>query len=277
MSSKKRHHNKKYYIFKGENSSFIPLNKFNILSNFISSNKTERKNNNNSNIIINVFNNKKEFFNYKPKILDVSKINNSYTNTFDLNKNKKVKLAKSTNNKFEKLNLKNKNNEHSDYFMNSYTSKTKSNLGKKKLTYDYLKTDITPKKYYNLKKGSKLKNIQKINLLFPTKYNFKKNDSNYYDELFGSTSGLFKKYFSNFKYNTYEQIKEKNSNIALKPKNAQIKPEGIYNKISNESKNNINENKKRENDERKGPEEIHWYLVKSIQEGKKLKTKLDFL
>ena len=114
-------------------------------------------------------------------------------------------------------------------------------------------------------------------MLFPTKYNSKKNDSNYYDELFGSTSGLFKKYFSNFKYNTCEQIKEKNSNIALKPKNAQIKPEGIYNKISNESKNNINENKKRENDERKGPEEIHWYLVKSIQEGKKLKTKLDFL
>jgi hypothetical protein len=142
---------------------------------------------------------------------------------------------------------------------------------------------IILKHYNNFKKEKKFKNIPNINLLFPQKSNFQRSNSNYYDDLFGSSSGLFKKDLPNYKYdserNFYEHI-----NNTQNAKDEKFRSVSGTKQSINESKNakkkreniNMKGDKKGENETRKGPEEIHWFLVKSIQEGKKLQNNVDF-
>ena len=123
-------------------------------------------------------------------------------------------------------------------------------------------------------------------MLFPPKNNFQKSNSNYYDDFLGSPSGLFKKDLPNYKFNSPDKsFDEHINNIQHISKDDPVRSESGTNQSTNDSKNikkkrmnviNMDGNKKGENGIRKGPEEIHWYFVKSIQEGKKFMTKFDF-
>jgi len=290
MSSEERPRNKKYYVFKGGNFILSPLNSKNISMNFINANKN--KNKNNSNILINNLNTKKskkninqEFVKSNPNLLVFSKVNNSFTNAIKINSDLKKNVVNITNNNInyiKKLYVNTKNKD-SINFMNNSQSLKKNYLKENKLSYDYLKTEIPTSDYNNFKKEKKFKNIPNINLLFPQKSNFQRSNSNYYDDLFGSSSGLFKKDFPNYKYdserNFYEHI-----NNTQNAKYEKFRSVSGTKQSINESKNdkkkreniNMKGDKKGENETRKGPEEIHWFFVKSIQEGKKLQNNVDF-
>ena len=291
MSSQERHRNKKRYVFKGGNFILSPLSSKNISLNFINTNKKENRNKNNSNIITNNLSNNlstkktkknlnQEFVKSNPNLLAFSRANNSFINAIKINNTPKKNFVNLTNNNInyiKKLYV-NKKPKDSNYFMNNSKSHNKSSLGEKKLSYEYLKTDIQTSYSNIFRKEKKFQNIPNINLLFPRKNNFQKCNSNYYDDFLGSSSGLFKKDFSNLKFNSPENIiyKSKDEN--------KINSESGTNQSTNDSKiakkkrvnKNMDGNKKGENMGRKGPEELHWYFVKSIQDGKKYQTKFDF-
>ena len=291
MSSQERHRNKKRYIFKGGNFILSPLNAKNISLNFISSNKKGSKNNNNnSKILANNLNTKKnlnpEFVKSNPNLLAFSRANNSYLNAINNNNTPVKNFVNLTNNNInyiKKLYV-NKKSKENNYFMNNSTSHNKNNLGEKRLSYEYLKTEIPSSNSNIFKKGSKVQNIPNINLIFPSKNNFQKSNSYFYDDFLGSSSGLFKKDLPNFKYNSSDKSFEEKI-ILHKGKEEQGRPESGTNQSTNDSKIikkkkvniNLEGNKKRENISRKGPEEIHWYFVKCIQEGKKFQNKFDDL
>ena len=285
MSSKERHRNKKRYIFKGGNFILSPLNSSNISLNFISSNKKETKNKNNSEMIMNNISTKKskknlnpEFVKSNPNLLAFSRSNNSYLNAINNTPSKNfVNLTNNNINYIKKLYV-NKKAKENNYFINNSKSHNKNNLGEKKLSYDYLKTEIPSSNSNIFKKGSKIQNIPNINIIFPSKNNFQKSNSHFYDDFYGSSSGLFKKDLPNFKDKSFEE-----KIILHKVKEDQGRSESGTNQSTNESKIikkkkvniNLEGNKKGENITRKGPEEIHWYFVKSIQEGKKYQNKFD--
>ena len=275
--------NKKNYIFKGGNFILSPLNSKNISLNFISANKKESKNKNNSNIIINNLSTKKtkknlnqEFVKSNPNLLAFSRANNSYIinaikmSNNDLKKNF-VNLTNNNINYIKKLYV-NKKSKENNYLINSTKSHNKSNLGEKKLSYDYIKTEIPSSNSDIFKKNPKIKNIPNINVLYPLKNNFQKSNSNYYDDLLGSSSGLFKKDLPNFKFNSSDKSFE--NNFQPKSKDDQVRSESGTNQSTNDTKN-IQKKKVKENGIKKGPEEIHWFFVKSIQEGKKFMNKFD--
>ena len=293
MSSQDRHRNKKRYIFKGGNFILSPLNSKNISLNFISSNKKEIKNKNNSKLIINNISTKKtkknlnpEFVKSNPNLLAFSRANNSYLNAINHNNTPNKNFVNLTNNNinYMKKLYVNKKTKENNYFINNSKSHNKNNLGEKKLSYDYLKTEIPSSNSNIFKKGTKVQNIPNINIIFPSKNNFQKSNSNFYDDFYGSSSGLFKKDLPNFKYNSSDKSFEEKI-ILNKGKEDQGRSESGTNQSTNESKIiknkkvniNIEGNKKVENILRKGPEEIHWYFVKSIQEGKKYQNKFDNL
>ena len=293
MSSQDRHRNKKRYIFKSGNFILSPLNSKNISLNFISSNKKEIKNKNNSKLIINNISTKKtkknlnpEFVKSNPNLLAFSRANNSYLNAINNNNTPNKNFVNLTNNNinYMKKLYVNKKAKENNYFINNSKSHNKNNLGEKKLSYDYLKTEIPSSNSNIFKKGTKVQNIPNINIIFPSKNNFQKSNSNFYDDFYGSSSGLFKKDLPNFKYNSSDKSFEEKI-ILNKGKEDQGRSESGTNQSTNESKIiknkkvniNIEGNKKVENILRKGPEEIHWYFVKSIQEGKKYQNKFDNL
>ena len=290
MSSEERPRNKKHYVFKGSNFILSPLNTKNISMNFINANKN--KNKNSSNILLNNLNTKKskknlnqEFVKSNPNLLAFSKANNSFINAIKINNNLKKNFVDITNNNinFIKKLYVNKKNKEINNFMNNSKSHNKSNSNEKKISYDYLKTEILTSDSNILNKEKKLKKIPSINILFQQKSNFQRSNSHYYDDLFGSSSGLFKMDLPNYKFdserNFYDHI-----NNAQKAKDDQLRTESGTNQSTNESKIakkkrvniNMKGNKKGENEKGRGPEEIHWFLVKTIQEAKKLQNNIEF-
>ena len=295
MSSGKKNLNKKKYIFKGGNIIVSPPNSNNISGNFTNENKKESIKNmkkNPTNIIINNFNYRKQkknlkqdFVNSNPSFLDLQRQKLSYKNALKIN-NEAIKkfLDVPTDNidQFKNfyLNRKNKNNNHKDLsnnFINSSRSHNKSYFGEKKITYDYFKRDILPMKNNNLQKDSKVRNISNLNLMTP-KSNFQKSYSNFYGDFVGSGAGLFKRDLPNFKYKSPEKIIDEHASTAHKTKDTYAFTEGAVNQSTNESKNfekkktniYLDKDKKGENISGKGPEEMHWYFIKCIQDGKKL-------
>ena len=295
MSSQERHRNNKKYVFKGGNFILSPLNPKNISLNLISANKKENKNKNNSNILTNNLSTKKakknlnqEFVKSNPNLLAFSRVNNSFINSIKINNNNtpRKNFVNYTNNNInyiKKLYV-NKKSKENNYFMNNSKSHNKSSLGDKKLSYEYLKTDIQTSYSNIFKKEKKFQNIPNINLLFPRKNNFQKSNSNYYEDFLGSSSGLFKRDFPNLKFNSPENIQDKINIIYNKSKDDKVNSESGTNQSTNDSKItkkkrmniNMEGNKKGENIVFKGPEELHWYFVKSIQDGKKFQTKFDY-
>ena len=290
MSSQERHRNKKNFVFKGGNFILSPLNSKNISLNFINTNKKDNKSKNNSNIIINNLSFKKskknlnqEFVRSNPNLLAFSRGNNSFLSAMKNNNSSSKNFINLTNNNIKKLYVNKKPRENT-YFINSSKSHNKNNnLGQKKLSFEYIKTDI-PLSNTNtsiLKKNTKIQNIPSINLIYPQKNNFQKSNTHFYDDLLGSPSGLFKKDLPNFKYNSSEKILEEHISLR-KGKDKQERSESGTNQSTNESKN-IKKKKVNINNDvfiigekivRKSPEEIHWYFVKSIQDGKKLQAKI---
>ena len=275
MSSKERHRNKKNLIFKGGNFILSPLNSNNISLNFINTNKKDNKTKNTSNILINNLsfikskkNLNQEFIRSNPNLLAFSR-GNPFLNSTKNNKNSSKNFINITNNNIKKLYV-NKKSKDNNYFINSSKSHNKNNnLSQKNLSYEYLKTEIPLTNNSALKKNTKIQNIPNINVMYPQKNNFQK-------------SGFFKKDLPNFKYNSSEKILEEQ---ILKQKNKDNKTERSEsgtNQSTNETK--INKKKKvnintdvyiiGEKLVRKGPEELHWYFVKSIQDGKKLQSKI---
>ena len=176
----------------------------------------------------------------------------------------------------------NKKNKEINNFMNSSKSHNKSYIKEKKISYDYLKTEI-PSSNSNIFNNEKIfKKIPSINILFQQKSNFQRSNSHYYDDLFGSSSGLFKKDLPNYKYNSERNFHDQINNTQ-KEKDDQYRTESGTNQSTNESKImkkkrvniNMKGNKKGENEKRRGPEEIHWFMVKTIQEIKKLENNID--
>ena len=285
--SSERHRNKNRYIFKGGNFILSPLNSKNVSLNFISANKKENNMKNNTKLIINNLNTKKsrknlnqEFIKSNPNLLVLSRANNSYISDMKMNNPKKnnINLTNIDVSYMKKLCVNKKAKENS-YFLNS-KSHNKNNLGEKKLSYEYIKTDIPLSNSNLFNKGQREKSVPNINLLFPSKNNIQKSNSHFYDDFLGSSFGLFKKDLPNFRLNPEKSFDERN--IIHKPKDDPVRSESGTNLSTNDSKKvkkkiinvNINPNKKGENT-RKGPEELHWYFVKSIQEGKKLLAKFD--
>ena len=276
MSSQERHRNKNRYVFKGGNFILSPLNSKNIYMNYISTNRKEGQNKNSSQLIKNNLNPNfpkknlnQEFIKSNPNLLIFSGANKSYINVTKINNNF-INLTNNDLSYIKKLYV-NKKGKENNYFMNR-KSHNKNNLGDKKLSYDYLKTDIPATNPNFMKKNPKMQNIPNINVIFPSKNNFQKSNSNFYDDFLGSSSGLFKKDFSKIKLapdKSFDHI-----NIIYKSKNEPIRTESGTNQKTNESKN-IKNNKRKEINN-KGPEELHWYFVKSIQEGKKSITQFDF-
>ena len=85
----------------------------------------------------------------------------------------------------------------------------------------------------------------------------------------------------NFKYNSSEIRFEEH--YLLKKGKDEARPESGTNQSSTNETKNIKKKKMNINTDvytigeksvRKGPEELHWYFVKSIQDGKKLQTKI---
>ena len=288
MYSKERHRNKKNLIFKGGNFILSPLNSNNISLNFINTNKKDNKTKNTSNILINNLsfikskkNLNQEFIRSNPNLLAFSR-GNPFLNSTKNNKNSSKNFINITNNNIKKLYV-NKKSKDNNYFINSSKSHNKNNnLSQKNLSYEYLKTEIPLTNNSALKKNTKIQNIPNINVMYPQKNNFQKSNSHFYDDFLGSPSGFFKKDLPNFKYNSSEKILEEQ---ILKQKNKDNKTERSEsgtNQSTNETK--INKKKKvnintdvyiiGEKLVRKGPEEMHWYFVKSIQDGKKLQSKI---
>jgi len=232
MSSTDRNRNNKCFSFKSGNSFLSPFNPNKSSFNFININKKEIKNHSPINIIINDLNyirSKKNIGKNKKKCLDSSNINISYTNSFKFNNSQNLKFMNLSNNNIKNINLNNKNKEN-NYILNKNRAKSKSNLGPKILSYDYLNTEIPSVNIFQ--KAQKIKNITNLKILYHPKNNFQKNNSSYYDDLFS-----------------------------------------FPNKINI----NMDNNKKVKNEVSKGPEEMHWYFVKCIQDGKKVITKFDDL
>ena len=287
MSSKERHRNKKNLIFKGGNFILSPLNSNNISFNFINKNKKENKPKNNSNILINnlsYIKSKKNlnqvFIRSNPNLLAFSR-GNPFLNSTKNNNNSSKNFINLSNNNIKKL-YANKKSKENNYFLNSSKSHNKNNdLAQKNLSYEYLKTEIPTTNNSVLKKNNKIQNIPNINIMYPQKNNFQKSNSHFYDDFLGSPSGLFKKDLPNFKYNSSEKIFEEHI-LRQKGKDKQERSESGTNQSTNETK--INKKKKvnintdvyiiGEKLVRKGPEELHWYFVKSIQDGKKLQIKI---
>ena len=288
MSSKERHRNKKNLVFKGGNFILSPLNSNNISLNFINTTKKDNKPKNNSNILINnisFIKSKKnlnpEFIRSNPNLLAFSR-GNPFLSSMRNNNSSSKNFVNLTNNNIKKLYV-NKKSKENNYFINTSKSHNKNNnLSQKKLSYDYLKTEI-PSTNNNsaLKKNNKIQNIPNINIIYPQKNNFQKSNSHFYDDFLGSPSDLYKKDLPNFKYNSSEKILEEHI-IRQKAKDKQERSESGTNQSTNETK--INTKKKvnintdvyiiGEKLVRKGPEELHWYFVKSIQDGKKLQSKI---
>ena len=290
MSSQERHRIKKSLIFKGGNFILSPISSKNISLNFMNTNnKKETKNKNKSNILLNDLSLKKskknlnsEFVRSNPNLLSFSRGNNSFLNAMKNNNNASNKnIINLTNNSIKKLYV-NKKTKENNYFLNNSKSHNKNNnLGQKKLSFDYIQTEISTSNISAIKKNTKIQNIPNINLIFPPKNNFQKNKSNYYDELLSSPSGLFKKDLPNFKYNSSEKRFEEY--YLLKKGKDEVRPESGTNQSSTNETKNIKKKKMNINTDvytigeklvRKGPEELHWYFVKSIQDGKKLQTKI---
>ena len=233
MSSTDRNRNNKCFSFKSGNSSFLsPFNPNKSSFNFININKKEIKNHSPINIIINDLNyirSKKNIGKSKKKFLDSSKINISYSNSFKFDNSQNLKFINLSNNNIKNINLNNKNKEN-NYILHKNKAKSKSNLGPKILSYDYLNTEIPSVNIFQ--KAQKIKNITNLKILYHPKNNFQKNNSSCYDDLFS-----------------------------------------FPNKINI----NMDNNKKVKNEVGKGPEEMHWYFVKCIQDGKKVITKIDDL
>ena len=293
MSSSKKDKNKKNYIFKGGNILISPPNPNNI-SGFTNASKNEMNKMINNNIIINNFNYKKQkknlkkdFVNSNPNFLDLSRDKNPYKNALKINNEAIKKFLDVPNNNIYSfknmyLNRKNKNNKDvSNYFLNNSRSHNKSYFGEKKITYDYFKKEIVPIKTNNNKKESKIRNVSNVNLVSP-KSNFQKSYSNFYEDLVGSPSGLLKRDLPSFKYKSPDKSHEELASTAQKTKDTYLLTEGI-NQCTNESRKierkrskiNIDGNQKGENGSNKGPEEMHWYFVKCIQDGRKVITKFD--
>lgn len=272
MSSQERHNNKKRYVFKGGNFILSPLNSNNISLNFISESRKEKKKKNNSNIIINNLNTKKskknlnvEFIKSNPNLLAFSRSNNSSNKKF----------VNITNNNIDYIKKyyadKNSKEKSKNFFLNNSKSHNKSFLGQKNLSYEYLKTEINSSYLNILKKRTKIENNQNMNLIFSPRNNFQKSNSNFYNDFLGSSSGLFKKDLPNNLNNKIKEDQGRSENITNQSTNeSKINPKKKINII-----NNYDGNKKRENTNHKGPEEIHWYFVKSIQEGKKYQKKFE--
>ena len=235
MSSTSRNYNNNY-SFKSANSFLSPFQPNKSSFNLMNIRKKETKNLSPINIIINDLNyirSKKNIGIINHKFLDSSKINISNNisnkNSFKFNNSQNLKFMNLSNNNIKNINLNNKNKEN-NYILNKNRAKSKSNLGKKILSYDYLNTEIPSVNIFQ--KAQKIKNITNLKILYHPKNNFQKNSSSYYDDLFS-----------------------------------------FPNKINI----NMDNNKKGINEVSKGPEEMHWYFVKCIQDGKKVITKFDDL
>jgi len=228
MSSRSRNDNNKLYSFKSGNSFLSPFNPYKSAFNFINLKKKEKKNHSPINIEINDLNyirSKKNIGQNNPKLLDTSKKNISYINSFKFDNSRNL-----SNSNIKNQNLEHKNRDN-NYILNNKRAKSKTNLGEKILSYDYLKTEIPSVNIFQ--KAPRVKNIANLKILFCPKNNFQKCNSNYYDDIFG--------------------IGKNKKNI------------------------NVDNNKKEKKEVRKGPEEMHWYFVKFIQEAKKIITKFDDL
>lgn len=246
MTSRERKssNNKKKYIFKDGNHILSPLNSKNISLNFISSNKKENKSKSNPKIIINNLLTEQNKKNLMQNFSNFS--NNNFNILKKLYINKKAKE------------------------MQNSKSHKKSNLSKKKLSYNYLKTEMTPSYSNIFNKSNKITNmnIPNITLIFHQKYNIQKSNSNYYDNnYFGNSYGLLKKDIPNYNYvnNRNKKLKEEQNETNQSTNDTNKKRVNVINKIGN-----------KKNEIYKGPEEIHLFFVKSIQNGKKYEKEFDF-
>ena len=224
MSSQERHRNKKRYVYNSGKIIFSPLSSKNISLNF----KDANKNKNNSKIIINNLSTEKNRYNSNQKLIKSNPNLLVLYNENNFYNNRKYKNI---------VNLTDNNINYIKKFSNNSKSHNKTNLGNKKSSYDYLKTDVNSSNS-NIFRNKQIQHIPNISQLFPPKNYFQKSNSEYYNDFFGSSSGLFKG--------------------KLEIKNDKFK----------KGENNFNF--------KKSPEELHWYYVKSIQEGKKYQKKFDY-
>ena len=322
MSSLEKHHSKKKLIFNGGNYLLSPLNKKINSLNFFNTNKKENniQNINGKKAIankINIAQLKKKHTNSED-INNIIQINKTYSLSRPKNKNKlksnkilptytninesNLSSAK-TNHKYENnttcddINMNNNAYNLKKLYINkkikdiNFSTKNDSFNNKRNInnTYNYLSNRQS---YEHIKTNpNNTSNDLNIKLILPVNNNFgKKLVNQNYDDIIGTSSGLFKKNISsNFKLNTPEDVIKNyynNQNIKFNKEEQYIK-ESFINQNTNNSKmkkkqksiersisggDYLDNNK---NNKKKCPEDLHFFYINMIQKGKKMEKYIE--